>query len=150
MASKDIIMLSQQERTRLHIVHKILNKELKHKEASKLLSLSERQIRRVVSRVKVEGDQGIVHKSRGKPSNRRFPPKLKNKVIERYRTKYSGFGPTFAAEKLFEFEKIKVHQETLRKWLIESGDWKRVRKSRAHRQWRERKHRNTISEKWFR
>lgn len=140
MASKDIIMLSQQERTRLHIVHKILNKELKHKEASKLLSLSERQIRRVVSRVKVEGDQGIVHKSRGKPSNRRFPPKLKNKVIERYRTKYSGFGPTFAAEKLFEFEKIKVHQETLRKWLIESGDWKRVRKSRAHRQWRERKH----------
>ena len=40
----------------------------------------------------------------------------------------------------FELEKIKVHQETLRKWLIESGDWKRVRKSRVHRQWRERKH----------
>ncbi len=140
MASQDIIMLSQQERTRLHIVHKILKKELKHKEASMILSLSERQIRRVVSRVTIEGDQGIVHKSRGKPSNRRFPPKLKNKVIDCYRTKYSDFGPTFASEKLFELEKIKVHQETLRKWLIESGDWKRVRKSRVHRQWRERKH----------
>ena len=140
MASKDIIMLSQQERTRLHIVHKILNKELKHKEGSKILSLSERQLRRIVSRVRIEGDQGIVHKSRGKPSNRRFSTKLKNKVIKHYRAKYSDFGPTFAAEKLFDREKIKVHQETLRTWLIEAGDWKRVRKSRAHRQWRERRH----------
>ena len=140
MASKDIIMLSQQERTKFHIVHKILNKELKHKEASKILSLSERQIRRIVSRVRIEGEQGIVHKSRGKPSNRGFPPKLKIKVIKLYRAKYSGFGPTFAAEKLFEREKIEIHHETLRKWLIEAGNWKRVRKSRAHRQWRERKH----------
>lgn len=139
MASRDIIMLSQQERTKLHIVHKILNKELKHKEASKILSLSERQIRRIVSRVRNEGDHGIVHKSRGKPSNRGFSPRLKNKVIRYYRAKYSGFGPTFAAEKLFERDKIKVHHETLRKWLIEAGDWKRVRKSRCHRQWRERK-----------
>jgi hypothetical protein len=140
MASQDIIMLSQKELIRLHIVHKIRNKELKHKEASKILSLSERQMRRVVSRVTIGGDQGIVHKSRGKPSNRRISLRLKNKVIECYKTKYSGFGPTFAAEKLFELEKIKVHQETLRKWLIEAGDWKRVRKSRTHRQWRERKH----------
>ncbi|NOR64781.1 MAG: ISNCY family transposase, partial [Candidatus Scalindua sp.] len=88
MASQDIIMLSQKELVRLHVVHKILNKELKHKEASEVLSLSERQIRRVVSRVTVEGDQGIVHKSRGKPSNRRVSPKLKNKAIECYRTKY--------------------------------------------------------------
>jgi len=81
VASKDIIMLSQKELIKLHIVHKILNKELKHKEASKILLLSERQIRRVVSRVVIEGDQGIVHKSRGKPSNRRFSPKLKSKVL---------------------------------------------------------------------
>ncbi len=140
MASEDIIMLSQKELIRLHIVQKILNKELKHKDASDVLSLSERQIRRIVSRVKSEGDRGIVHKSRGKPSNRRSCAKLKNKAIECYRTKYSGFGPTFTSEKLLEREKIKVHHETLRKWLIESGDWKKVRKSGAHRQWRERKH----------
>ncbi len=102
MASKDIIMLSQQERTRLHIVHKILNRELKHKEAAMMLAVSERQIRRIISRVRIEGDEGIVHKFRGKPSNRRISSKLKNKVIECYRAKYSGFGPTFAAEKLFE------------------------------------------------
>ena len=49
MASEDIIMLSQKELIRLHIVQKILNKELKHKEASDILSLSERQIRRIVA-----------------------------------------------------------------------------------------------------
>jgi hypothetical protein len=140
MASEDIIMLSQKELIRLHIIQKILNKELRHKEASDILSLSERQIRRIVSRVKSEGDRGIVHKSRGKPSNRRIPRRIKDKVIECYRTKYSGFGPTFASEKLFERDKIKVHHETLRQWLMESGDWKKVRKSRSHRQWRERKH----------
>ena len=76
MASEDIIMLSQTELIRLHIVQKILNKELNHKEASDVLSLSERQIRRIVSRIKSDGDRGIVHKSRGKPSNRRIAPKL--------------------------------------------------------------------------
>ena len=55
MALKDIIMLSQQDLIRSHVVQKILNKELKHKEASKILSLSERQIRRIVRRVIIEG-----------------------------------------------------------------------------------------------
>ena len=140
MASKGIIMLSQKELTRLHIVQKILNKELKHKEASDILSLSERQVRRIVRRIKSEGDRGTVHKSRGKPSNRRIAPGLKSKIVECYRTKYSDFGPTFASEKLFERDNLKVNCETLRKWLIETGDWKKVRKSRSHRQWRERKH----------
>ncbi len=61
MASEDIIMLSQKEFIRLHIVQKILNKELRHKEASEVLSLSQRQIRRIVSRVKFDGNRGIVH-----------------------------------------------------------------------------------------
>lgn len=140
MAGKDIIMLSQQELKRLHIIRKALNKELTQSEASKILSLSERQIRRIVSRVRKEGDRGVGHRSRGKPSGRKFPMKLRNQVLSHYKTKYSDFGPTLASEKLFEREKIKIHKETLRKWLIEAGYWKRKRKPRAHRQWRERKH----------
>ncbi len=102
MAPEGIIMLSQKDLIRLNIVNKILNNELKHKDASRALSLSECQIRRIASRVTFEGDQGIVHKSRVKSSNRKRSQRIKNKVIELYRTKYSGFGPTFAAEKLFE------------------------------------------------
>ena len=45
-----------------------------------------------------------------------------------------------ASEKLEELDGIRVNDETLRNWLIESGDWKKVRKGRKHHQWRERKH----------
>ena len=41
-------------------------------------------------------------------------------------------------EKLEEIEKIKISDETLRKWLIEIGMWQ-IRRVRKHREWRERK-----------
>ena len=43
------------------------------------------------------------------------------------------------AEKLREREGIEVSKETVRCWLIEAGQWQLGRKSRTHRQWRERK-----------
>ncbi|GFP21511.1 hypothetical protein HKBW3S43_00853 [Candidatus Hakubella thermalkaliphila] len=35
-----------------------------------------------------------------------------------YKTKYLGFGPTLANEKLFEIDGIKIGRQTLRNWLI--------------------------------
>lgn len=140
MAGKDMIMLHQRELKRLHVIHKVLDETLKQVEAAEILSLSDRQIRRIIKRIRVEGDIGIVHKARGKPSNRELPKKIKDKVIKLYRDKYKGFGPTLASEKLLEMEGIRIKDETLRKWLINLGDWKKVRKGRTHRQWRERKH----------
>ena len=140
MAGKDIIMLSQRELRRLHIIHKVLEGVIRQVDAADLLLLSDRQIRRIVKRVRLEGEAGITHKSRGKPSNRRLPKTIKDKVIKLYREKYHDFGPTFASEKLYEIDRIKIGDETLRQWLIESGDWKKTGKKRTHRQWRERKH----------
>lgn len=140
MNGEDIIMLSQRELKRIHLIHKVLDGTLKQVEAAGIVLLSDRQIRRMVKRVRVEGDKGVVHKSKGKPSNRRLPKKIKDKVIRLYREKYKGFGPTLASEKLLEIDGIKISDETLRWWLIGSGDWEKVRKGRAHRQWRERKH----------
>lgn len=140
MARKDIIMLSHKELKRLHVIQKALDGVLKQVEVAEILSLSDRQIRRLIKKVRIEGDKGIAHKSRGKASNRKFPKKIKDRVIELYREKLKGFGPTLAAEKLSEMEGIEISDETLRLWLIETGDWEKVRKVRAHRQWRERKH----------
>lgn len=140
MAGKDIIMLSQTELRKLHVIRKVLDGVVKQIEAAEILRLSDRQIRRLIKRVKVEGDAGIGHKSRGKASGRKLPMNIRDKVIELYRRKYKGFGPTLAAEKLHEIEDISISDETLRLWLIKSGDWKKVRKARGHRQWRERKH----------
>ena len=140
MAGKDIIMLRQEELKRLHIIKKVSEGILKQKDAAELLLISDRQIRRVIKRVREEGDRGVAHRSRGKASNRRLLEKTREKVIRLYRQRYNGFGPTLAAEKLFEIDGIKISDETLRLWLIGSGDWKKARKSRSHRQWRERKH----------
>jgi hypothetical protein len=139
VAREDMIMASQEELRRLHVIRKVQEKVIRQVKAGEILSLSVRQIRRMVKRVRGEGDRGVIHRSRGRSSNRAFPGRNKDRVIELYREKYEGFGPTLAAEKLLEGDRIELSEETLRGWLIESGDWKKSRKRRGHRQWRERK-----------
>lgn len=49
-------------------------------------------------------------------------------MIGLYRRRYKDFGPTLAAEKLFDLDGVRVNDETLRKWLIEAGDWPMARR----------------------
>ena len=65
MAGKDIIQMSQRELTRLHVIHKAIEGLLKQAEAAEMLLLSDRQIRRLINKVREEGEVGIIHKSRG-------------------------------------------------------------------------------------
>ncbi len=90
MARKDIIMLSQRELKKLHVIRKVLEGVVKQIEAAEMLLLSDRQIRRLVKRVRIEGTTGITHKSRGKPSGRKLPMDIREKVIKLYREKYTG------------------------------------------------------------
>jgi transposase len=128
MAGEGIIMASQEELRRLHVIEKVLEGGVKQVEAAEILSLSSRHIRRVVKRVQQEGSRGIVHRLRGRPSNRKIVDQLKDKVIKLYRASYKDFGPTLASEKLLERDGVSISDETLRVWLIEAGDWKRARK----------------------
>jgi DNA-binding Lrp family transcriptional regulator len=139
MAGKDIIMIRQKELKRLHVIHRVLEGEITQVKASEMLSISERQIRRIVNRIRQEGDIGIVHKTRGKESSRKLPKKLTERVVYLYQQKYQGFGPTLFSEKLAELEDIHISDETARKWLIEAGQWEEKRRQKTHRQWRQRK-----------
>jgi len=139
MAEKDSIMLRQRELKRLHVLHKVLEGRLTQTEAAALVSLTDRQLRRIVKRIRKEGDKGICHKARGKPSNRRLPSKLKKRIVHLYHKTYTDFGPTLFTEKLEEREGITISHETARTWLMEEGAWELHRRHRAHRQWRERK-----------
>ena len=140
MAGEGIIMARPKELRHLYVIRKVLEREITQREASEILSLSSRQLRRIVKRVRLEGDKGVIHKSRGNPSNRRIPDEVRDKVIQLYRSQYWDFGPTLASEKLEERDQVRVNEETLRRWLMGSGDWKKRRKRRGHRRWRERKH----------
>jgi len=140
MAGKDMIVVRQEELKRLHVIKRVLERVMRQVKAAEILSLSPRHIRRIVKRIKTEGERGITHRSRGRPSNRKTPEKIKTKAIHLYRSTYSDFGPTLASEKLLERDGIGVSDETLRRWLLETGDWKPVRRRKKHRRWRERKH----------
>lgn len=107
-------------------------------EGGALMGLSYRQTKRVWRRFKQSGGAGLVHQSRGRPGGRRKEAKLRRRVLARYAQRYPDFGPTLAAEKLEE-DGLGVDHETLRRWLIEEGQWQAGRKRPRHRAWRERK-----------
>lgn len=132
------LLMSAKERKRKSVFDRVLEGGLSLKAAAELLGLSYRQCRRSYKRFCEEGDRGLVHRSRGRRSNRAKPARLKRAVLARYRRRYPGFGPTYACEKLAE-QGYHLCAESLRQWLLADGQWHKRRKRATHRQRRERK-----------
>jgi len=139
MVREDTVMMSGRELRRVHVIRQVVEKTLTQVKAGTLLGLTDRQIRRLVRRVKQEGDRGLVHRGRGRPSNRRISEGRKAKILRLYEMRYGDFGPTLAAEKLAERDGITVSVETLRSWLLARGVTHFRRRKRPHRAWRARK-----------
>ena len=133
------LLMSVKERRCLAVFVEVAEGRLSLLEASARVELSYRQCKRLYKRYRKEGDVGLVHRSRGRRSNREKGSGIKGRAIKLYRERFKGFGPTLAAEKLAE-EGIEVDHETLRRWLLDSGDWKRRRKRKKHRLRREPRH----------
>jgi transposase len=139
VAEKDMITMSREEASRLHIIHQALNKKIRQTEAASLIDLSDRQIRRMIKRIREEGDEGICHRSRGTTSNHCIPKKIKEKTLKLFREQYNDFNLVHATEKLCEVHGITINDETLRLWLNEAEIPYRKRKVKKHRQRRERR-----------
>jgi len=107
-------------------------------DAARRLKISYRQCLRSYRTYREDGAKGLIHRSRGRPSNRAKPEEFRREAIKRYDEKYEDFGPTFVAEKLAE-EGLVLDHETLRRWLLAEDKWKKKRKHRKHRSRRERK-----------
>ena len=134
-----ILTMSQKEAERLKIICQIETKAMSVEQGAELIGISPRQTYRVLKRIKQEGTKGIIHKLRGKKSNRSYPKELKKKVIEIYRADYSDYGPTLFSEELVKSNKISVDHETIRKLLRAKGITTSMRKKRLHRRKRERR-----------
>jgi len=134
-----LLLLNQKERLRLVMMSQVKRKSMTIKEASQALGISYRQSRRIYKRYKEEEDRGLMHRSRGQPSNRRKSAEIREMVLSLYKEQYWDFGPTLAAEKLRERDGYEVDHETLRRWLLTAGLWKRQRRRAQHRQQRERR-----------
>jgi transposase len=136
---EDMLLMRPHEWKRLHLIRQALEKKIQQKQAAELAGLSERQMRRLMKRIREEGDRGILHRRRGQPSNRRLAEKVRQKVLQLFKKKYADFGPTLASEKLEVVDRISIHPETLRLWLRQAEIPYKRRKARVHRQWRQRR-----------
>src|ERR1700736_1015320 len=133
------ITLSQRERDRLKVLHDVKQKHLSQVAAAERLKVTDRQVRRMLLRIRERGDGSLVHGLRGRPSNRKLAARLEQKILARLCQRYADFGPTLAAEHLAQ-EGFRVSRETLRKWMTNAALWRpRSQRGKAVHVWRERR-----------
>jgi len=125
-----MLVLSTKDRDRLKVLHEVKRKHLTQRAAARQLGISDRWVRKLLVRVRKGGDGGIVHRGRGRRSNRRLPESLRTQTLKLVQAKYRDFGPTLACEYLAKDHQVEVSKETLRQWLIGAG-LRRVKRRKA-------------------
>ena len=90
------------DRIRLDALNRVKRGELTVVGSAELMGVSLRQARRLWKRFKESGASGLLHKLRGRLSNRRLSQDVRERVVKRHQERYSDFGPTLACEKLEE------------------------------------------------
>ena len=131
--------LSKRELARSGILARVKAGDLLVKDGAELMRVSYRQAKRLWKRYRAGGAAALKHGHAGSLSHRARPLKERHQILKLVRGKYGGFGPTLAAEHLASEDKLHVHAERLRRWMLEDGPWKRARKAPSHRQRRARK-----------
>jgi transposase InsO family protein len=134
------LRMSGKDRDRLKVLHEVRKGHLTQRQGGEQLRVTERWVRNLLGRMRKEGDGGILHRLRGRASNRKIAEKTRQKAVQLVRTRYRGFGPTLASEYLAKGDGITISKETLRQWLMEAGVWKRKKRrvEKVH-EWRPRR-----------
>jgi len=134
--------MSHEELGRLQILQRVADRRMTQTAAAQTLSLSYRQVKRLMARFRRQGAAGLASRKRGSQGNRRLPAIYTQHVLDVVREHYSDFGPTLAREKLLERHGLLIGRETLRGLMRDAGLWqtraarrKAVQQPRARRQY---------------
>jgi hypothetical protein len=118
------IAMSQEERDRLEWLKRAKDKVVSQRKAAQNMGVSDRWVRKLLQRMKSEGDGVVVHRLRGRASNRKIAASVQARALEILKQpNWHDFGPTFASEQLAKRHHIQVSDETLRGWMISAGLW---------------------------
>ena len=139
MEIEETFVLTENDMDRLSVIRCVLERKLTWSDAARQLGVGERQIGNLAAKVRAEGNKGIVHGLRGKPSNHRLKPGLLDDALEIVKDRYPDFGPTFANEKLESLHGVGLSTETLRQGMITRGIWIGRARKPPHRSWRPRR-----------
>ena len=134
------ISMSTRERERWKVLQQVEEGHLRQIEAARRLGLTDRYVGRLQARLRTAGDQGRVHRLRGRRSNRKIAEVVRQRTVGELRQpRYDGFGPTLAADYLAR-NGIGVSRETLRKWMSQAGFWRpRRQRVKSVHVWRPRR-----------
>src|ERR1019366_4852871 len=113
---EELIPMRQKERDRLKVLHEAKKRGITQKEAAEQIGVTARWVRKLMAKIRKEGDRAVVHGLRGRSSNRKMPAAIREKEVAVVKREYEDFGPTLAAEYLLERHGIGVSRETLRGW----------------------------------
>ena len=137
---KERVDISMRDIDRLKIIYEVLKGHLRQRQAAKQLDLSGRQVIRLCRRVEQEGNRGIMHRLQGQPSNHQVDTSILEQALSAlHDSRYDGFGPTLANEKLKELYGLEVSTSALRRVMLQTELWTSRTYAFKHRSWRERR-----------
>ena len=129
-----LLTMSSKEISKLEVMQRLKEKSLSQRAAAEMLNVSVRQVKRMFKSYREKGAAGLISHRRGRLSNNRLSKETRSRALELLGSKYRGFGPTLAWEKLVEVEGLKISKESVRKIMMAAELWKarRVRKIVTH------------------
>jgi hypothetical protein len=115
--------MNQEERDWLEWLKRAQDGVVTQRQAAE--KMGDRWVRKLLGRMKIDGDGVVIHGLRGRVSNRQIDPQTQARAIELLRqAEWHDFGPTFASEQLSKRHSIEVSKETVRSWMVSAGLWK--------------------------
>ena len=109
--------LSNRELQRIKVIENAVAGRVTVKQASQLLNLSERQIKRLKRRCQPEQVDWVRHGNRGKEKPWGLGERVQQRILELVRGKYAGFNDSHLREKLVEVEHLTLSRKTVRRVL---------------------------------
>lgn len=145
---QELILMTQRELHRYHTLRLVLEGRITGAEAATSLRLSERHIWWLLARLREEGRRALAHGNRGRPSGRRLPAALRERILTLARGPYVGLNTTHLTEKL-QAEGLPVSRVTVHRLLRAAGvPGPRHRRPPRHRARRPRKARAGLLVLW--
>jgi DNA-binding Lrp family transcriptional regulator len=81
------LLMSATDRDGLKVLHEVGKGHLTQKQGGEQLGVTERWVRELVARMRKEGDGGILHRLRGRASNRKIEEKRRREAVQLVKAK---------------------------------------------------------------
>ncbi len=124
------VVMSERDIQRISVLSEIRTGKRSVGSAAAVLSISVRQVRRLLKRLEAGGGAALAYRARGRPNNK-IASGIRDYALALIRERYPEFGPTLAAEMLVRHHGLTVSRETLRQWMAGTDLWLARRQRRT-------------------